>query len=134
MYEDMLTYFRSRPDKMFVVITAPPLASESTTASEGANARALHDWLVFDWLQERGWANRNVYVWDMFNVLTDEDNHHRYDSGVVVHDQVGLSNTAAYASGPGSLPNWDGSYKATVEVLGVLNVFYNRWQSWLGVP
>ena len=135
MYEDMLAYFRTRPDKLFVVVTAPPLASAVTSPADAANARALHDWLVFEWLQDLGWTNRNVYVWDMFNVLTDEDNHHRYELGQVVHDQVGLSNTAAYPTSPvDSLPDGDGNYKSTTEILGVLNVFYNRWDHWRSTP
>ena len=46
IYIDLLEYFRTRQDKLFVVIAAPPLM-DGTWAS---NARAFNDWLVNDWL------------------------------------------------------------------------------------
>ena len=42
VYNQILSYFASRPDKLFVVITAPPL-SDGTHA---ANARAFNNWLL----------------------------------------------------------------------------------------
>jgi hypothetical protein len=35
-----------------------------------ARARSFNNWLVYDWLQDADWENKNVYVWDWYNVLT----------------------------------------------------------------
>ena len=64
IYIDLLAYFRTRQDKLFVVITAPPL-QDGTWA---ANARAFNNWLVNDWLV--GYPYKNVAVFDYYNVLT----------------------------------------------------------------
>jgi len=44
IYNELLGYFVTRPDKLFIVITAPPV-SDQTFAE---NARAFNDWLVND--------------------------------------------------------------------------------------
>ena len=42
VYNDILTYFATRQDKLFIVITAPPLMeSETTDPIHAANARAF---------------------------------------------------------------------------------------------
>jgi len=48
VYNEILSYFGHHPDKLFVVITAPPLSSRSNAA----NARAFNLWLLNDWLAE----------------------------------------------------------------------------------
>ncbi len=48
VYNRILEYFATRPDRLFVVITAPPVSD----AIYGENARALNNWLVEDWLTE----------------------------------------------------------------------------------
>ena len=68
IYADLLTYFATRQDRLFVVITAPPLAAGETDASHAANARAFNNWLVNDWLD--GYPHANVAVFDYYNVLT----------------------------------------------------------------
>lgn len=73
VYNQLLTYFRTRPDKLFVVITPPPVL-DPTYAQ---NARAFSEWLVRDWLAENGYSLNNVAVWDFHHVLTHPDNHHR---------------------------------------------------------
>jgi hypothetical protein len=137
IYVDLLTYFASRPDKLFVVITAPPLLDPSP--EQAANARAFNRWLVDDWLAE--YPLRNVAVFDFYNVLTtnggdpntnDLDaaggNHHRIRGGRVeyVTDQGG--DTSAYAEGGDSHPTPAGNQKATGEFLPLLNFFYHRWK------
>ncbi len=79
IYNQLLQYFITRPDKLFVVITAPPLQENS----HADNARAFNRWLVQDWLRENDYPHENVAVWDYYNVLTDPDNHHRLVDGVV---------------------------------------------------
>lgn len=139
VYNDILTYFATRQDKLFVVITAPPLASGDTTPAQAANARAFNNWLVNDWLD--GYAYANVAVFDYYNVLTsnggDADtndagqvngNHHRWWNGAVQHQQTVSNNYAAYPSGD-SHPSTAGHQKATAEFIPLLNVFYHRWQA-----
>lgn len=144
IYNDILQYFASRQDKLFVVITAPPLASDdmyfSTDASHAANARAFNNWLVNDWLS--GYPHANVGVFDFFNVLTSNGgdpevndlgavsgNHHRWRNGAEEHTQTVASNYAAYSMWLDSHPTAAGGRKATAELVPLLNVFYHRWRA-----
>ncbi len=68
IYLDLLTYFATRPDKLFVIICAPPLRPADTGTEQAANARALNDWLVDHLLD--GYAGNNVAVFDFYTVLT----------------------------------------------------------------
>lgn len=123
VYNAILGYFATRPDKLFVVITAPPL-------SEGAyaeNARAFNDWLVNDWLNENNYTLNNVVVFDFYNVLTDPNAHHRFLNGQIEHTS-GTRNTLYYPS-EDDHPSVQGSRKAVEEFVPLLNFFYHRWQS-----
>jgi len=121
VYNDILQYFGTRPDKLFIVITAPPL-SEDTYAS---NARAFNNWLVNEWLAENNYSHNNVAVFDFYNLLTSPEAHHRYSNGQVEHI-VPSRNTLAYPSGDDH-PSEHGSQKATDEFIGMLNFYYQRW-------
>lgn len=138
-YLDALNYFAAHQDKLFVVITAPPLMASDTTPERAANARAFNNWLVNDWLSN--YPHANVAVFDFYTVLTtnggDPDtndlgaatgNHHRYRDGAIEHiaDQGG--NTSAYQTGD-SHPSQAGNLKATGEFVPLLNIFYHRWQA-----
>ena len=135
IYVDLLEYVRTRPDKLFVVVTAPPLSDDTWAA----NARAFNLWLVHDWLD--GYPLRNVAVFDFYNVLTsnggDPDtndfglaggNHHRVWSGSEQHVHPVNQDTLAYPSDDDH-PNHAGNVKATGEFVPLLNVFYHRWRS-----
>ena len=140
IYRDLLGYFQSMPDKLFVVITAPPLSD----ATYAANARAFNEWLVDKtngWLKD--YSLNNVAVFDFYNVLTtnggDADtndlgqaggNHHRWLNGVVQHKSDAGSNVLAYPTGDDH-PSAAGGQKASKEFVPLLNVFYHRW---LGLP
>ena len=126
VYNQILPYFASRPDKLFVVITAPPL-SDPTNA---ANARAFNNWLLNDWLQENDYPYNNVAVFDFYNILTDRDAHHWYNNGQIEHI-LGDRDTLAYPSGDDH-PSEAGSRKTTEEFVPLLNIFYHRWQE--GAP
>lgn len=121
VYNQVLAYFSTRPDKLFIVITAPPL-SDDTYAD---NARAFNQWLVNDWLDDNNYTLPNVAVFDFFNVLTAADAHHRYRDGLIEHAYTS-SNTLAYPSGDDH-PSKAGSRKASEEFIPLLNIFYNRW-------
>ena len=140
IYLDLLNYFQTRPDTLFIVIAAPPLANPTYAA----NARAFNQWLVNDWLT--GYTGTNVFVFDFYNVLTtnggDADtndlglatgNHHRWRDGSIRHE-VNLSfNTSAYPSGDDH-PTRAGNLKATAEFIPLLNDAYNRWAEGPGQP
>jgi hypothetical protein len=140
IYRDLLNYFATRRDKLFVVITAPPVQDDAYAG----NARAFNRWLIEDWLDN--YPYRNVAVFDFYNVLTsnggsweindlgaETGNHHRYRNGVIqyVTDQGG--NVAAYPDGGNDdHPSAAGNQKATGEFSTLLNIFYNRWKSGQG--
>ncbi len=139
IYVDLLAYFATRQDKLFVVITAPPRMRDETNATYAANARAFNNWLVNDWLKDYPYPN--VAVFDYYNVLTSsagspdqndldsaKGNHHRWLNGAIQHIQTINSNYSAYPSGD-SHPSTAGHQKATAEFIPLLNVFYNRWKS-----
>ena len=128
IYNELLQYFATRPDKLFIVITAPPL--QNPKFSE--NARAFNTWLVRDWLAENDYNGYNVAVWDFYNILTGPENHHRFHNGTVEHitDQGG--DTQFYPTNGDDHPNKEGNQKATNEFVPMLNVFYNRWKE--GLP
>lgn len=123
VYNEILKYFATRPDKMFVLITAPPL-SDGTHA---ANARALTQWLMNDWLRENNYSHNNVFVYDFYNVLTSSNAHHRVTNGQIDY-VIGNRNTLFYPS-EDDHPSVEGSRKATQEFVPVLNLFYARWKA-----
>jgi len=131
VYNEILQYFATRPDKLFVVITAPPL-SDPTYA---ANARAFNQWLMNNWLAENSYTLGNVVVFDFYNVLTGPDNHHRYFGGAIQYVFTPGMNTLYYPTDDGNdHPSVAGNQKATAEFVQLLNVFYHRWRAGIVVP
>jgi hypothetical protein len=140
IYNDLLGYFATRQDKLFIVITAPPLIESETTPGAAATARAFNRWLVDDWLDN--YPNKNVAVFDFYNVLTSNGgsteasdaggsagNHHRYsaESGAIGYVTGQGGNFAAYGSGD-SHPTGAGLQKATDEFVRLLNIDYHAWK------
>ena len=125
-YNQLLTYFATRPDKLFVVVTAPP----NSEADYGANARAFNNWLLNSWRAENNYQLHNVAVFDFYNVLTGPDNHHRMVAGAEQHVYTPGLNNAYYRTDPGNdHPNVAGSQKATAEFVPMLNHFVEQWRS-----
>ena len=157
VYNALLSTFEARQDKLFIVITAPPMgqgeyASEDQSPAErSANARAFNNWLMNDWLS--GYPYNNVAVFDYYNVLTsngspnrldepgtigepndvdrEDGNHHRWWNGRVQHVQTVDNNYSAYPTDSSwdSHPTTAGHQKATAEFVPLLNAWYHRWQS-----
>lgn len=141
IYLDLLEYFRTRPDILFIVITAPP-QSDPTYSS---NARAFNQWLMEDWLQ--GYPQNNVFVFDFYNVLTtnggnpnvndltsETGNHHRWWDNAIQHkidgDDDDNPNVSEYPTDQtDDHPSQAGNLKATGEFLPLLNIAYNRWKN-----
>jgi hypothetical protein len=139
IYLDLLPYFAAHQEKLFVVIAAPPLRQEDTSAASAANARAFNNWLVSDWLT--GYAYPNVAVFDYYTVLTTNGgdantndlgattgNHHRYHNNAIEHTTNQGGNYLAYPTGD-SHPTAAGQRKAAGEFVPLLNAFYQRWQA-----
>ena len=120
IYIDLLRYFRTRPDKLFIAIAAPPVQDRTYAA----NARAFNNWLVHDWLKE--YKGKNVAVFDFYNVLTGPGNHHRFHDGRIEHIAKKGRNTHFYPSNGDDHPSSKGNRKATEEFVPLLNVFYLR--------
>jgi hypothetical protein len=121
IYTDLLESFAARPDVLFVAITAPPLQDRS----QGSNARAFNEWLVDHWLD--GYAGDNVVAWDLYNVLTSPDAHHRVVDGRIEH-VAGDSDVSGYAIEGDDHPSPEGNRKATEELVPFLDVAVERWQ------
>jgi hypothetical protein len=157
VYMDLLEYFKTRQDKLFVLVTPPPQALKSILSTSGwhedperfaaemsANARAVNNWLVKEWLKD--YPHKNVAVFDFFNVLTsnggdahtndagqETGNHHRIWKDRVQHVQQKDGDFCVYPSfedekGADSHPSSAGGQKATAEFVPLLNFYYNRWR------
>ncbi len=121
IYNALLRYFSSRPDKLFIAVTAPPLQD----SANAANARAFNTWLVNDWLS--GYTGDNVAVFDFYNVLTGPKNHHRCRDNRIEHTREPGRDTLYYPTNGDDHPSPAGNRKATKEFIPLLNVAYNRW-------
>lgn len=149
IYIDLLSYFATKPDTLFVLITQPPLISADTDPAAAANARALTDWLQSEWLAS--YTHNNVFVFNFFRVLTSnggstrtndpatndlgwaDGNHHRFQSGAVEHTRTVENNMSAYWTGD-SHPSTAGNLKATGEFVPLLNIAYHCWVGDGGCP
>ncbi|MBF0199701.1 MAG: hypothetical protein HQK66_00010 [Desulfamplus sp.] len=134
IYNTLLTYFASRQDKLFILITPPPQNQNDysddyqSPSHRAANARAVNNWLISDWLS--GYPYGNVVVFDYFNILTGENNHHRYVNGLIEHVVAENHNFSSYPSGEwDSHPNSAGQQKATAEFVPLLNYYYHQWKN-----
>ena len=121
VYKRLLDYFITRPDKLFVVITAPPL--QDTTNAK--NARAFNSWLVKEWLAK--YKGGNVFVFDFYNVLTAPGNHHRISNGQIEYRTDSGGDVLHYPSDD-THPSAAGNKKATAEFIPLLNYYFKQWQ------
>lgn len=143
LYNELLGYFSTQPDILFVAVCAPPLHKDSTSPENAANAREVNNWLQGEWLASNNYTQKNVAVFDFFNVLTSsagspdqndleqaQGNHHRLKGNTEEHLQTVDSNLLAYpTNGNDSHPSQAGNLKASAEYLPLLNGFYNRWKA-----
>ena len=71
-YLEMQKVIDQHPDKVFILMTSPPLHPEKTTPEEAARARALATWLGSD---EFLAGRPNLFVFNFFDLLADPDNN-----------------------------------------------------------
>ncbi len=117
VYNSLLAYFESRPDKMFILVTPPP----TIRIGDPGLTRELCLWLTDrgeGWLGGRDLGN--VFVFDLYNVLTHPDAHHRMESGQEVHTRVPGADTLFYDSAGDDHPNGQGNRKAAEEFVPLL--------------
>ena len=123
IYESLLPYFEAHPDKMFVLVTPPPMQ----WISHPSVTRALCNWLND---RDNGWlsalATDNVYVFDFYNVLTHPDAHHHIVDGQEEHTVVAGADTLYYPSDDDH-PSSEGNRKAAAEFIGLLNDWYAQF-------
>ncbi|MHB8897966.1 MAG: carbohydrate binding domain-containing protein [Thermoguttaceae bacterium] len=120
IYGELLGYFATRPDRLFIAITAPPVQD----GAHAANARAFNRWLVDQWLAD--YRGTNVAVFDFYNVLTAPGNHHRLAGGKIEHTVQPGRDTLCYPMDDDH-PSPAGNRKATEEFVPLLNAWYARW-------
>jgi len=130
IYLDLLPYFASQPDKLFVLIVSPPLRSVDTNASQAANARYLANWLTDPSGYLNGYTVGNVFVFDYYTVLTG--GHHRVAGGTIEHT-AGPTNYLQFPTGD-SHPSATGDQIATSEFVPMLNSAYNAWKAGKALP
>lgn len=112
IYIDLLEYFKTQNDKLFVIITAPPLGRNNTSLQAADNARAFNNWLVNDWLDD--YDQINVVVFDLYNILTND----------------GESNYSEFSTDTSDdHPNTNGNVKATEEFIEFINEKYTNWKN-----
>jgi hypothetical protein len=130
IYVSLLRYFGLHTDKMFVLIVPSPMQ----TISFPSNTRKLANWLTdtgSGWLS--GYSHGNVFVFDLYNVMTDPGNHHKITNGCIVHT---VTTNPANPAHPDELyypsgddhPNSTGNQKATAEFVPLLNAYYHFWK------
>ena len=121
VYESLLPYFAAHPDKLFILVTPPPMISISNPAV----TRELCDWLCDrdgGWLS--GLTTGNVFVFDFYNVLTHPDAHHRFLDGQEEHTSVEGADTLYYDSDGDDHPSQEGNRKAAEEFIGLLKYWF----------
>ena len=148
LYRDLLDYFSTRPDKLFILITSPPVVQGEADEAMPL-LRAINTWLVQGWLAT--YPHKNVAVFDFSRVLTSNGgnpetadveattgSHHRFRNGAIEYIQ-NSSPFLAYGTYDPSTNSWDnhptpaGSRKATAEFLPLLNIAYNAWHGATGI-
>ena len=123
IYLSLLGYFEKHPDKMFVLITPPPMQS----ISHPDKTRELTNWLVSMDGWRKDYKGNNLFVFDFYNVLTAEENHHMLVDGKEAHIVDSSSNTLYYDSGGDDHPNDEGSQKAAQEFVPLLIYWYGEF-------
>jgi len=71
-YLEMRDVIRRHPDRLFILVTSPPLHPLATNAEEAGRARAIANWLKSD---EYLAGQPNLFVFDLFDLLADPTTH-----------------------------------------------------------
>jgi len=71
-YLEIRAVVDQHPDRVFILMTSPPLHPKKTTSEDAARARALADWLSSD---EFLAGHPNLFVFDFFDLLADPESN-----------------------------------------------------------
>lgn len=125
IYNSLLPYFERHKDKMFILATPPPM----TRISRPERTRELCRWLAD---RDAGWLKdmktENVFVFDLYNVLTHPDAHHRMRDGRESWECVEGHDTLYYPTGDDDHPNGQGNKKAAEECIGLIQHWYGLFR------
>ncbi|MEQ8187271.1 MAG: hypothetical protein ABRQ39_04810 [Candidatus Eremiobacterota bacterium] len=92
-YLEMRNFFDQHPEKIFVVMSSPPLHRVETNSVAAANARNFANWLKSsDYIGGR----TNVVCFDLFNYLAGSDNMLNYSYERSHYDADSHPNTLGY--------------------------------------
>ena len=69
-YQQMLTTIDQHPDKLFILLTQPPLIPRETNPPQAARARALANWIMSDEFKQ---GRANLVTYDLFDQLAEDD-------------------------------------------------------------
>lgn len=69
-YRQMRELIDAHPDRLFIIMTSPPLHPLGTNSEEAARARQLADWLVSDDFLA---GHPNLFIFDFFDLLADPE-------------------------------------------------------------
>ena len=103
VFDNLKETFKKYPDKKFIYVTAPPLVPAETTPDKTVRARKFNEWLKLEFVpqyREETGLN-NFYVFDFFDVLSDEQNYLKKEFRFVETDShpngaAGIAATAAF--------------------------------------
>ena len=68
-YRQMLGTIDQHPDKVFILLTQPPLIPRETNPDQAARARALADWIMSDEFKQ---GRANLFTFDLFGLLAED--------------------------------------------------------------
>lgn len=69
-YRQMLPTIDQHPDRLFILLTQPPLIPRETNPQQAARARALANWIMSDEFKQ---GRANLVTYDLFNQLAEDD-------------------------------------------------------------
>ena len=75
-YLEMRSYFDAHPEKLFVVMSTPPLHRLATNTAEASNARAFANWLKSPTYLS---GHPNIVCFDLFDYFAGADNFLKYE-------------------------------------------------------
>jgi hypothetical protein len=147
LYRDLLDYFQTCQDKLFIIITTPPSLEINVGKELASLLRGVNNYLVHDLLKD--YPYNNVFIFDYYNTLTSNGgnylkndldsltgNHHRFREGKIELNINYKNDCLAYGTDTDgddipddNHPNLEGHKKATYEFVPLLNIIYNRWKS-----
>ena len=130
IYKGILAYTKTRTDKLFIFFTPPP----KKEIIDSQKIKWISNYLVS---KEEGWlknySEKNIGVFDLYNILTNEKNIHTADSSNDIIHNIDVSSddilSDLYSSKVDKDKiNSDGLKKVTQNFIPLLNYYYNRWK------